>query len=169
MPLPDGSLGNPADIVELRADLVLASITSKDLGDRVDWWLEEGGDECVPLLGTLSDFSPASSVFIFDQSAALPEDFVSFTRLLLLSQSEWEKVKIKGKLPKPRMDDNIADIAEKTIRCRLDQYPTTLDVSDYTHDHTIRVILLEIVGGRSYAFRSAVYDAQVPCHCRANG
>jgi N-lysine methyltransferase SETD6 len=45
VPLPDGSLGNPADIVEIRADLVVKSIT-QDLGsERVDWWLEQGGDE----------------------------------------------------------------------------------------------------------------------------
>ncbi|KZV66693.1 SET domain-containing protein [Peniophora sp. CONT] len=111
VPLPDGSLGNPADIVELRADLVLASVTSTDLGDRVDWWLEEGGDD----------------VFIFDKSATLPEDFISFTRLLSLPQPEWEKVKKKGKLPKPKMDEGIADIAEQTLQRRLAQYPTTLE------------------------------------------
>ena len=57
VPLPDGSLGNPADIVELRADLVLESVASKDLGDRVDWWLEEGGDEYVCALGALAAYS----------------------------------------------------------------------------------------------------------------
>ncbi|VDB84932.1 unnamed protein product [Peniophora sp. CBMAI 1063] len=111
VPLPDGRLANPADIVELRADLLLSSVTSKDLGDRVDWWLEEGGDD----------------VFIFDKSAVLPEDFVSFARLLLLPQAEWEKVKRKGKLPKPKMDDAIADVAERSLQRRLAQYPTTLE------------------------------------------
>jgi hypothetical protein len=54
--LGNGGLGNPADIVEIRADLVLSSFEQKypeqagpRSSERVDWWLEEGGDECITL------------------------------------------------------------------------------------------------------------------------
>ena len=54
VPLANGSFGNPADIVEIRADLVMEVILQNypewagpRSAERVDWWLEEGGDECV--------------------------------------------------------------------------------------------------------------------------
>ena len=43
-------MGNPEDVVEVRADLVVsaASKTVKyELQERVDWWLEEADDECA--------------------------------------------------------------------------------------------------------------------------
>lgn len=48
--MKDGSQGNPADVVDIRANLIL-DIVRTDTGeggaftDRIDWWLEEGGDE----------------------------------------------------------------------------------------------------------------------------
>jgi len=61
MTLPNTSVnvfGNPGDVVEIRADVVVrcavsASLPSQNsIGDavegmveRIDWWLEEGGDE----------------------------------------------------------------------------------------------------------------------------
>lgn len=52
LPLPGGGEGNPADIVEIRADLVVSVITEQtahlsadSTKKRIDWWLEEGGDE----------------------------------------------------------------------------------------------------------------------------
>ena len=52
IPLPGGIQGNPADIVELRADLLVQSVSQLYAADadrspteRVDWWLEEGGEE----------------------------------------------------------------------------------------------------------------------------
>jgi SET domain-containing protein 6 len=49
LPLEDGGLGNPGDIVEVRADLVTKAVKTpeQDIHERVDWWLEEGGDELV--------------------------------------------------------------------------------------------------------------------------
>lgn len=53
VPLPDGELGNPADIVEVRGDLAVASVSQRQQqpaessAERVDWWLEEGGEEYV--------------------------------------------------------------------------------------------------------------------------
>lgn len=49
-------LGNPSDIVEIRADLVdhVVRTTSpesqaKDTRARIEWWLDEGEDEYVSL------------------------------------------------------------------------------------------------------------------------
>jgi len=48
LPLPHNKAGNPADVVEVSADL-LVNILGKgeDVAtkERIDWWLEEGGDE----------------------------------------------------------------------------------------------------------------------------
>lgn len=49
---PLSGMGNPADVVEVRADLVVAAVNAsgKAVGDtqaRVDWWLEIADDECV--------------------------------------------------------------------------------------------------------------------------
>jgi N-lysine methyltransferase SETD6 len=52
IPLPQGGEGNPSDIVEVRADLVVSTLAQQNCGispaltkERIDWWLEEGGDE----------------------------------------------------------------------------------------------------------------------------
>lgn len=52
LPLPGGGKGNPADVVEIRADLVLSTFSETSGAssavsnvERIDWWLEEGGDE----------------------------------------------------------------------------------------------------------------------------
>ena len=45
---PLSGLGNPEDVVEVRADLVVAALSTRvkyDLRERVDWWLEEADDE----------------------------------------------------------------------------------------------------------------------------
>ena len=58
IPLPahlfgENKLGNPGDLAEIRADVVLEqarearrdTVQVADLHERIDWWLEEGGDE----------------------------------------------------------------------------------------------------------------------------
>jgi N-lysine methyltransferase SETD6 len=70
-------LGNPADIVEIRADLVVGVVKSEcvregevgqwEMEERVEWWLDEGGDEFVcppspsPLFEILINLIPVSS------------------------------------------------------------------------------------------------------------
>ena len=56
VPLANGGLGNPADIVEIRADHLMQIVQHKHpqqtgpwTSERVNWWLEEGGDECILL------------------------------------------------------------------------------------------------------------------------
>lgn len=50
-------LGNPSDIAEIRADLVVHVIQKTNLGSkiedaraRIEWWLDEGEDEYVSLI-----------------------------------------------------------------------------------------------------------------------
>lgn len=46
--LPNGDLGNPGDVVEIPADLAVAALHMADspiTRERIDWWLEQGGDE----------------------------------------------------------------------------------------------------------------------------
>lgn len=47
---PLAGAGNPADIVEIPANLAVeaaAKHTKNKTQERVDWWLEEADDECV--------------------------------------------------------------------------------------------------------------------------
>jgi len=50
------TVGNPADIAEVKADVVVkcavaqGKIRLEETEERIDWWLEAGGDECVCFL-----------------------------------------------------------------------------------------------------------------------
>ncbi|TFK53554.1 SET domain-containing protein [Heliocybe sulcata] len=111
--LPGGGEGNPADIVEVRADLVVDCISSGagDLSERIDWWLDQGGDD----------------TFALDRDLELPPDCISFIRLLQLTSGEWDKAQTKGKLPKGKMEPAIASVAVEVLTRRLAQYPTSIE------------------------------------------
>ncbi|EAU91065.1 hypothetical protein CC1G_03233 [Coprinopsis cinerea okayama7 len=115
--LPDGREGNPGDVVELGADIVVDVVketngrsTSDALAERIDWWLEEGGDD----------------VFEFDWDLDLPPAALSLVRLLLLPDNDWKKAQSKGKPPKPKADSDILLVLEKAIEKRQAQYPTAI-------------------------------------------
>ncbi|KZP34420.1 SET domain-containing protein [Athelia psychrophila] len=118
LPLPGGGQGNPADVVEIRADLVISVLPVGPVGltpdaskERIEWWLEEGGDDA----------------FILEDDLDIPEAMVSLIRLLLLNSSEWEKVREKGKPPKPKVDAEVLSLVAQVLRRRLDEYPTSLE------------------------------------------
>ncbi|KAH9033284.1 SET domain-containing protein [Lactarius pseudohatsudake] len=118
VPLAEGGIGNPADIVEIRADLVVEVIVQNypewagpRSAERVDWWLEEGGDD----------------VFVVDSSNDVPEEISSFVRLLMMSAPEWEKTKRKSRLPKPKEDEAALSVTADVVRRRLAEYPTTIE------------------------------------------
>ncbi|KAI0743984.1 hypothetical protein C8Q80DRAFT_1220766 [Daedaleopsis nitida] len=111
---PLSGMGNPEDVVEVRADLVVAVMSTRvkcDLQERVEWWLEEADDD----------------VFMLRTDCELPEEFVSFERLLLLSEGEWEKTAKKSKLPKPKIDKEVLGIAIEVLERRLQEYPTSIE------------------------------------------
>ena len=45
VPTPEFVMGNPADVVEIKADLVVNAMNSEGSKERIDFFLEEGGDE----------------------------------------------------------------------------------------------------------------------------
>ena len=127
-------MGNPGDVVEVRADLVVSAASKKvkySLQERVDWWLEEADDEYALFLDLhiiASADPPSASVFVLRTDCELPDEFVSFGRLLLLSKDEWAKTAKKSKLPKPRVDKDLLTIAIEVLENRLKEYSTTIDV-----------------------------------------
>ncbi|KAH9858913.1 SET domain-containing protein [Lenzites betulinus] len=111
---PLSGMGNPSDVVEVRADLVVSVATKKvkgNLQERVDWWLEEADDD----------------VFVFHTDCDLPGELISFVRLLLLPQDEWVKTAKKGKLPKPIVDKDVLAVAADVLAKRLKEYSTTAE------------------------------------------
>ncbi|KAG8935449.1 hypothetical protein FRC01_000056 [Tulasnella sp. 417] len=112
VPMEDGSLGNPSDVVEICADIAVKLVDAEELEQRVDFFLEEGGDD----------------VFVIEAGDdTLPEDLIVFLRLLLLSPSEWRKAKEKGSLPKPKPDAESLKLASRLIEERMKEYPTTIE------------------------------------------
>ncbi|KAG1848214.1 SET domain-containing protein [Suillus tomentosus] len=106
-----GSLGNPQDVVEIRADLVVNVVcgdlsTGETYRRRIDWWLDEGGDD----------------VFIIDADPVLPAALTSFIRLLLLTQEEWEKTREKGRFPKAKFDRQVSPLLRRIFKMRLTSY-----------------------------------------------
>ncbi|KAJ3902224.1 hypothetical protein F5879DRAFT_258120 [Lentinula edodes] len=114
LPLPGSGKGNPADVVEIRADLVLATFSqqseSTSSTERIDWWLEEGGDD----------------TFVLGTDYEVPEAMVSLTRLLYLSSDEWEKTQEKSKPPKPKLDSQALNLILVVLQKRIAQYPSTM-------------------------------------------
>ncbi len=68
------------------------------------------------------------SAFLIGTECELPKDFISFTRLLLLSQSDWEKTQEKDKVPKAMLDTDVISVAIDVLGQRLSEYPTTIEV-----------------------------------------
>lgn len=146
VPLADGPLGNPADVIEIKANLLLevaSSVSSSSLEggqgkERIDWWLEQGGDEYVRFILAISvpslytPFTDARelSVFVIEASnPSLPADFSSLLRLLLMPVPEWKKTEKKGKPPKSKLDIPLAKTAIQVLQKRESMYETSLEVS----------------------------------------
>ncbi|KAH7889098.1 SET domain-containing protein [Phlebopus sp. FC_14] len=105
------TLGNPSDIVEIKADLVVLVVRARwhakmddGIDERIEWWLDEGGDEGV---------NPAET---------LPPVLISLLRLLLLSSSEFEMVREKGKLPKGKLRIALLEILAEVLKRRAEEY-----------------------------------------------
>ncbi len=143
IPGSDALMGNPADVVEVPADLIPSVIGTNPevLKERIDWWLDEGGDEYVyfffqfdasaSLYFRILTFSMRIiSVFVLDLESPVPDVLISFSKLLLISQDDWEKGKSKGKPPKPKLDDDrTVSVILDALRKRLREYPTSFEVS----------------------------------------
>lgn len=72
------------------------------------------------------------SVFVLEApstptSVELPPVLLAFAQLIH-SQTEWERAKSKGKLPKPKADIDTLKIIQEALARRSEAYPTTLEV-----------------------------------------
>ncbi|KAG9100063.1 hypothetical protein FRC06_004569 [Ceratobasidium sp. 370] len=127
------ALGTGLDIVELKGSTIVectaASLSEGQRKERVDWWLEMGGDEFSAT--TFYHVRPCrltsvdSSTFTLDTSTLLPPALLSFAQLMLLSSTEWEHAREKEKPPKPK-SPNVHTSVHEALTKRLAMYPTTL-------------------------------------------
>ena len=148
-PYTDGAvslttLGNPSDVVEIKADLVVEVVRARwgtkeignDIEERIEWWLDEGGDECVYLFHSSllvnSDIRNRVSTFVLphpnnlrrdtNSPYELPREFISFTRLLL-PDADFESARTKGKLPKSKQPDaEVLGVLEEVLKNREAMY-----------------------------------------------
>lgn len=147
---------NRGDLVELPATLLvdaaekLLSADRAALDTRFEWACTELGIDDVFLLSRLSkpqSEPPYGSTLALDGPlnsaqkralakavAEIPEELISFVRLLCASETAWEKAKKRGALPNPRIDAvdapvPVARIIADAVRARLAEYPTPLEES----------------------------------------
>ncbi|KAH7108263.1 SET domain-containing protein [Auriculariales sp. MPI-PUGE-AT-0066] len=113
----DKHFGNPSDIAEVKADLfvrtavVQGKIKQQDTEERIEWWLEAGGDD----------------VFDLDRSYEISQEVLSFSTLLLLNAAEWDKVRQKNKPPKRKPDSELLKLVLATLRTRAAEYTTSIE------------------------------------------
>ena len=74
------------------------------------------------------------SAFLIGTDCELPSDFISFTHLLLQSQSDWEKTRAKDKVPKATLDTDVISVAIEVLEQRLSEYPTAIEVCLFSLD-----------------------------------
>lgn len=113
--------GNAGDEVELSGDLVLRSIAlhlrkpiefdddgrpNAPYDERLEAWLEDADDTFVLTL---------------DPSDSVPDELASFVRLFL-EDSEWERTRSKGKMPKPSPTEEALSVIDAAIGARLAKY-----------------------------------------------
>ncbi|KAF8199954.1 SET-domain protein, partial [Mycena galopus ATCC 62051] len=113
LPLPNGELGNPGDVVEITADLAVGVLQTEEAvtKERIDWWLEQGGDDVV----------------VLESDLEIPLALVSLIRLLRLTADEWEKTVEKDKVPKPKLDNEVLEVVHAVLERRLTEYPSAFD------------------------------------------
>ena len=111
------------------------AVGSEALQERIDWWLEESGDELVlasHLLVSDSTKLIGSTFVIEAEDPEIPPPLISFALLLLMLPEDWEKAKQKQKLPKPRLSGEdgptVLDVINQGLQQRLNQFPSTVEV-----------------------------------------
>ena len=80
------------------------------------------------IIGAQSFLKGKCSTIILDYDSQVPTVMISFTKLLLLLEREWTKVREKSRPPKPKLEGPLYDILILVIERRLEEYPTSLEV-----------------------------------------
>lgn len=93
---------------------------------------------------------------------------MSFCRLLLQSQSEWEKTKSKSKLPKAKVDESILSTIADALERRLAEYPTSVEVMDFlivSSASTLLTSFVVVAGGSKTPDWVIVSEQKTRCRC----
>lgn len=115
-----------------------------------------------------TDTPHSLSIFILETNHELPDELVSFCRLLLQSQSEWEKTKSKSKLPKAKVDESILSIIADALERRLAEYPTSVEVIDFpivSSPSNLLTSSVVVAGGSKAPDRAVVFEQKTCCRC----
>ena len=80
-------------------------------------------------------------MFIIDTSYDVPDELISFARLLLMEAPEWNEAKSKRKLPKAKVDERVLTVAADVLQKRIAEYPTTLKVRRLRVKLPVRVFM----------------------------
>ena len=80
-------------------------------------------------------------MFIIDTSYDVPDELISFARLLLMEAPEWNEAKAKRKLPKAKVDERVLTVAADVLQKRIAEYPTTLKVRRLRVKLPVRVFM----------------------------
>ena len=76
---------------------------------------------------------PIDSTFVIEpEDPEIPPPLISFARMLLLSPKDWEKVREKQKLPKPKLSEEdgptVLEVINQGLRRRLEEFPSLIEV-----------------------------------------
>ncbi|KAF2680571.1 SET domain-containing protein [Lentithecium fluviatile CBS 122367] len=109
------------DVVEIPHDLVTeVAVNARVFSESRLEYLDEQG-----VIDTGYDISTNTP---FDIHESLSPELIVLVETLLLPDVEYERLKRKGKLPKPeKMSAKGADFLHKLVRARIQQYPTNLE------------------------------------------
>ncbi|KAG8890370.1 hypothetical protein FRB98_008945 [Tulasnella sp. 332] len=126
---PQESLGNPMDVVEIKADLVVDVINAPNSAERVEWFLENDGQDSFDI--HYEDAFESVEPDLKDSGMSKPRDeMLSFINLLQLPVDRFEKVKNRSKLPKPNADVQSLQVFTQVVTRRMGQYPTTIEMDE---------------------------------------
>ncbi|KAK8169952.1 SET domain-containing protein RMS1 [Phyllosticta citrichinensis] len=120
------SLYEKYDVVELQTDLIVGvargegRLSADELDAKLGYLEEEGLQEAGYDIHR-NPLDPEDEFSIFD------EEMRVLLATLLLPQAEFERIKRKGKLPKPSVTHEMAQILQKAVQLRKSQYQTSLE------------------------------------------
>lgn len=129
---------NPADEVEVRADLVvevcLPEVTETDKLEKIEVWLQLGGEEYANVQSSncrLYANVNAYSIFAIDKEELLCKPILSMIRYLSMSKEEVQKVLEEERLPKGKANTDTLQKLIGILGRRLEQYKTLIIVGFY--------------------------------------
>ncbi|KAG9020205.1 hypothetical protein FS842_007516 [Serendipita sp. 407] len=124
---------NPADEVEIRADLVFdvcaPGTPESKKTEKIEVWLNLGGDD----------------TFVIDRKDGTCKLMLGMIRYLSMTPQEVEEAIEKDKLPKGKPTGDTLKLALQVLRTRLAQYTTTLEVGISTFYLSFPFSLLSVV------------------------